>query len=130
MQSHGIKHNFTVGYNNIQGLHDKNGCKIPEITKDLTNDIEILSETWGCNCEKNFAGYSIIAQQEPVKHAGVKKGRKSGGIIVLGKKGWDKCTKVLKISENFIWCEVDKKIMKGLENNLIFVAAYIHDVTS
>ena len=130
MQSHRIPHNFTVGYNNILGLHDKNGCKIPEITKDFTNDIEIISETWGCNCKINFAGYNIIAQQEPVKHAGVKKGRKSGGIIVLGKKGWDKCIKVLQISEHFIWCEVSKNVMKGLENNLIFVAAYIHDVTS
>ena len=130
MQSSLIEHNFSCGYNNVQGLHDKNGCKIPEITKDFTNDIEIISETWGCNCEKHFPGYTIIAEQEPVKHAGVKKGRKSGGIIVLGKPDLVKNTKVLKISKNFIWCEISKNIMKGLQKNLIFVAAYINDVTS
>ena len=130
MQSSLIEYNFSCGYNNVQGLHDKNGCKIPEITKDFTNDIEIISETWGCNCEKHFPGYTIIAEQEPVKHAGVKKGRKSGGIIVLGKPDLVKNTKVLKISKHFIWCEISKTIMKGLQKNLIFVAAYINDVTS
>ena len=72
----------------------------------------------GCNCEKNFAWYSIIAQQEAVKHAGVKKGRKSGGIMVLVKQtGLAKNTTTLKMSKNLIWCEVSKNVMKGLEKN-------------
>ena len=130
MQPPNIGQNFSCGYNNVQGLHDKNGCKIPEINKDFSHDFEILSETWGCNCEKIFPGYVVIAQQEPAKHCGVKKGRKSGGIIVLCKPGLVKNTKVLKKSENFVWCEISKNVIKGLEKNLVFVSAYIHDITS
>ena len=44
-----INRNFTIGYKNIQGLHGKNGCKIEEYYTELYSDIEILSETWGCN---------------------------------------------------------------------------------
>ena len=76
-----VCHNFKIGYKNSQGLHNKNGCKLDDCSKEFTCDIEILSETWGCNCEKNtFENYDILAQVDPQKHKGTKKGRKSGGI--------------------------------------------------
>ena len=75
-------------------------------------------------------GYEVVALSEPTKHAGVRKGRKSGGILVLCKKGLSRSIKVLKISKNFIWVEVYKNIMKNLEKNVLIVAAYVHDITS
>ena len=71
------KHNFNIGSHNVKGLHNKNECKINDITKELVNDIEILSETWGCGCEKHFDGYVMLAQSELVKHAGIRAGCKS-----------------------------------------------------
>ena len=50
-------HNFKIGFKNMKGLHDKNGCKIHECGREFYNDIEFLSETWGCPCEKQFEGY-------------------------------------------------------------------------
>ena len=124
------KHNFNIGSHNVKGLHNKNECKIDDITKELVNDIEILSETWGCGCEKHFDGYVIIAQSEPVKHAGIKAGRKSGGIIVLCREGLRNQIKVRKISKNFVWSEISKEVVENMEKNLMLVSAYIHDVTS
>jgi exonuclease III len=122
--------NFKIGYKNIQGLHNKNGCKIGECSKEFFNEIEIISETWGCNCDKKFDGYELIAESEPQKNPGVKKGRKSGGIIVLCKQGLQNIIKVLKISKNFIWVEISKNVIQNLENNLVMVSAYIHDASS
>ena len=50
------------------------GCKIGKCVNELYGDIEILSETWGCNCEKHFKGCEMIALTEPQKREGVKKG--------------------------------------------------------
>ena len=51
---------FSVGFQNIQGLHDKNGCKMQEISKEFTNDIEIIVETWGCKCDLEFPDYGVV----------------------------------------------------------------------
>ena len=32
-------HNFKIGFKNIKGLHEKNGCKIQECEKEFCNDI-------------------------------------------------------------------------------------------
>ena len=77
--------NFRIGYKNIEGLHGANGCKIDECVDEMYNDIEILSETWGCLCKKEFLGYEIIAQADTQKRSGVTKGRRSAGILVMGK---------------------------------------------
>ena len=76
------EHEFSIGFQNVQGMHDGGGCKINEIKNNLSNDIEILSETWGCNCDLSFESYTahVVASQ---KHQGVKKGRKSGGFVIL-----------------------------------------------
>ena len=57
MYSTDKSHNFKIGYKNIQGLHNKAGCKIGECSNELFCDIEVLSEVWGCSCEKRFPGY-------------------------------------------------------------------------
>ena len=124
------QHNFKLGSHNIKGLHNRNECKIQEITKELVCDIEILSEVWGCGCEKQFEGYEIIAHSVPVKHLGVRSGRKSGGIIVLCRNEIKNSIKVKKNSKNFVWTEIDKRLIKNLEKNLILVSAYIHDANS
>ncbi len=75
--------NLSIGYHNVEGLHNSTlGCKIGEYI-ELSNDIEFLTETWNeCEeCKKstnNIEGYSLIKTIEPVKKG--KKGRKSGGI--------------------------------------------------
>ena len=92
---------FKIGYQNIQGLHNKEGCKLKECDANLFNDIEILGETWGCKCEKIFSEYEVLARSEPQKHQGVTKGRKSGGLLVLGKKYLLNFVKTKKISIKF-----------------------------
>ena len=122
-------HRFTIGFQNIEGLHNGMGCKINEIKAELCNDIEILVEVWGCNCDISFDDY-IPHHIPPQKHQGVKKGRKSGGFYILVKKYLSKNFKILKQSNNFVWIEIDKKCIKNLDENFIVVATYINDITS
>lgn len=120
---------FSVGFQNIQGLHHGNTCKMTDILHDLTNDIEILAETWGCKCEHDIEGY-FAEYVNPQKHMGVKKGRNSGGFIVLFKNYLGKDVKIIKKSNNFVWIEVDKKYFKNMNKNPRIVGTYIHDITS
>ena len=121
--------NFSVGYQNIHGLHDNLGCKAKRLEKDLKHDIEIWSEVWGCDCTLNFEDYTskII---EPQKHIGIKKGRKSGGFIILIKKYLTKMVNFIKLSNNFVWLEVSKNVVKNLEENFFVVVSYINDIAS
>ena len=123
------KPNFSVGFQNIEGMHGGMGCKINEIKAGLSNDIEILAETWGCNCDISFENY-IPHYVSPQKHQGVKKGRKSGGFYILIKKYLSKNFKILKKSNNFVWIEINKECIKNLQENFIVVATYISDITS
>ena len=85
---------------------------------------------WGCSCALKFNDYESYTI-EPQKHAGVNKGRKSGGFIILIKKDIDKkMIKFAKKSNNFVWIEVSKHLIKNLEQNLYIVASYINDITS
>ena len=120
---------FSVGCRNIKGLHDDSVCKINEIKRDLSDDIEILVETWGCKCKLEFEDY-FLEYVSPQKHMGVKKGRNSGGFIVLFKNYLAKNVKIIKKSNNFVWIEVDKKFFHNLEKNPVIVGTYIHDITS
>ena len=74
---------FSAGYHNIEGLHNRSGCKASDIANELTCDIEILTETWGCGCTLNFGKYEIIDSVAAQKHKYITKGRKSGGIKIL-----------------------------------------------
>ena len=125
-----MSYNLTIGYLNVQGLHNKNGCKLPQLNSELNNDIEIFSEIWACECEGSIDGYNILTQVDPQKRVGVKKGRKSGGIRILIKNKLFNQVKVLKKSNNFIWLEVNYRILKNVQKNLVICATYIHDITS
>ena len=129
MASSAIGRNFKIGYKNIQGLHYANECKIGECTKELFSDIEILSETWGCTCEKVFDGYDLLAEIKPKKYAGVKKGRKSGGTIVLGKKYLKNLVQA-KETNNFVGVEISRELFENANKNLFILCGYIHDATS
>ena len=119
----------TIGFQNIEGLHNVGGCKLNEIKGGLSHDIEILCEVWGCDCEKSFIDVNYLHTiVNPQKHAGVKKGRKSGGFIVLYKNYLIKFLKILECSNHCVWIEVDKNCIKNLQNNLIIVATYINDI--
>ena len=67
---------FSVGFQNIHGMHYGNECRFPEINCALSNDIEILAETWGCKCDLEFTRY-FLERVDPQKH--------TGGFIVLFK---------------------------------------------
>ena len=116
----------SVGFQNIQGFHDKNGCKMQEISKELTNDIEIFVGIWGCKCDLEFEDYSIH-RVDPQKHQGVGKGRESGGLIVLSNSYLDKDIKILKKQ----FClEVNQRFVHNLNANLLICDAHIPDITS
>ena len=96
-----------MGYQNIHGLHDNLGCKASKLETELKNDIEIWSEIWGCTCNLKFDDY-LFETIEPHKHVGVKKGRKSGGFIILVRKHLENNFKITKKSNHFIWIELSK----------------------
>ena len=120
---------FSIGFQNIHGLHGARGCKAIDLEKDLTNDIEIWCEIWGCDCELSFDEYNLETIR-PQKHLGVTKGRKSGGFIILTKKGIDKMFTIVKKSNNFVWIKISKNVVENVKENLFLVAAYISDITS
>ena len=55
-------------------------CKIGEYTKECYNDIEILSETWGCDCAKEFEGYDLLVDIKPQQINGIKKAGNQGEL--------------------------------------------------
>ena len=110
-------------------MHDEGVCKINEIKCDLSDDIEILVETWGCKRKLDFQDY-FLEYVSPQKHLGVRKGRDSRRFIILFKNYLAKSVKINKKSNNFVWIEVDKKFFRSLKKNPIIVGTYIHDVTS
>ena len=114
---------FSVGFQNIHGMHHVSGCKLREVGNELTHDIEILGETWGCKCELEFENYFYESVQ-PQKHIGVKKGRDSGGFIVLFKNYLEKNVKIVKKSNNFIWIEVNRKFIDNLEKKFLICLLY------
>ncbi len=125
--------NLTVGYQNVEGLHNSTlGCKIGEHI-DLMNDIEFLSETWNeCDaCKKsinNIEGYTLIKSIEPLKKG--KKGRKSGGILVLCKSIFTPSIKLIKFTNNYAWLELNKNIFHDLTKNLLICGIYSQPANS
>ena len=89
--------------------------------------IEILAETWGCKCDLRFEKYTPD-YVSPQKHIGVKKGRASGGFIVLIKNHLCKNVKIIKKSNNFVWIEVVGKVINNPHENIFVVGTYIHDI--
>ena len=121
--------NFSVGYQNIHGLHDKIGCKAGRLENELKNDIEIWSEVWGCECKIKFNDYDFEII-EPQKHISIKKGRKSRGFIIFTKQTLRNNFKFAKIFNNFVWIAISKHLIKNALENYFIVAAYVSDVSS
>ena len=124
-----VQNGFSVGFRNMQGMHNSNVCKINEIVQELSNDIEILAETCGCKCELNFENY-FLEYVAPQNRMGIKKGLDSGAFIILFKNNLAKNVKIIKKSNNFVWIEVDKRLISGSTLNSLIAGVYIHDITS
>ena len=124
-----VTQGLSVGYQNIHGLHDSIGCKAIRLENELKCDIEIWSEIWGGECKLEFNDY-LVETIEPQKHSGVTKGRKSGGFIILVKKNLYKNYKIVKKSNNFVWIELSKSLIKNGTENFFIVAAYVNDISS
>ena len=73
--------NFTIGFQNIEGLHSDCECFLPEITENIKNDIHFLAETWTCGHDKELTGYQNIFENG-FKTPGIINGRSSGGMLL------------------------------------------------
>ena len=73
--------NFTIGFQNIEGLHSDCECFLSEITENVKNDIHFLAETWNCEHEKELTGYKNIFENG-YKTPGIINGRSSGGFLL------------------------------------------------
>ena len=94
---------LTISYLNIEGVHSKIlGCKIPHIEKYLNSDIEILAESWGsCKHDKGLKDYHLI-EVKLRKLKDIKKGRKSGGLLIYFKNFLLNHIKMIKQAENYV----------------------------
>ena len=128
-----ININLSIGYQNIEGLHNSlMGCKLQDQI-ELINDIEILSETWSeCNKCKNVTveNYEILKTIDPIKKGNIKKGRKSGGIQVYCKSAIKPHLKVIKTCNSYIWFEINKSIFHDINKNVLICAIYSQPVSS
>ena len=107
MQMELQEYNFSGGFRIFRAF------KINVIKEALCNDIEILAETWGCNCNVTYEGYTpVVANSQ--KRNRFTTGTKSGGFLILLKNDLSKNFKILKTSNTFIWIEIDKSMTKTL----------------
>ena len=121
--------NFSIGFQNIEGLHSDCECFLPEITENIKNDIHFLAETWSCNHDKEISGYKSFFKKG-YKTPGVSTGRSSGGLLVYIKDNLQKHVKVLESTAYACWLEVDKNIFFNLDQNLIISAQYSPPINS
>ena len=94
---------FSVSYWNIGGLNSTLfGYKLNtfDFIDNANSDINIISETWGCNSNFDILpGYTMF-KIDPTKHANTSRGRASGGITVLHKSKLK--MKILKKHSNYL----------------------------
>ena len=100
--------NFSISFQNVEGLHNDGECFLSDITIDLNNDINFLAETWTCEHDKEIKGYNHVFEKG-YKTPGVTNGRSSGGFLIYIKENLYKNVKILKSSAYACWLEVDKK---------------------
>ena len=67
---------------------------------------------------------------KPQKHAGVTKGRKSGGFVILVRKELENKLKIVKKSNNFVWIELSKHLINNVMESFFLVAVYVSDIWS
>ena len=113
--------NFTIGFQNIEGLHSECECFLPEITENVKNDIHFLAETWTCSHDKELTGYKNVFENG-YKNRGIINCRSSGGLLPYIKENLFKDVKILKKFAYSIWLEVNKNIFTNLDKNLIISA--------
>ena len=117
---------LSLGYQNIDGIHSPQfGCKLPYLHSKFSNDLEVISETWGsCAHEKNVTGYKILEIVPPHKKSNVKKGRASGGIIVYCKEHLEKFVRKVKITPFYVWILIDKNVFYKLDKSIKICVVY------
>ena len=117
---------LSLGYQNIDGIHSPQfGCKLPYLHSKFSNDLEVISETWGsCAHEKNVTGYKILEIVPPHKKSNVKKGRASGGIIVYCKEHLEKFVRKVKITPFYVWILIDKNVFHKLDKSIKICVVY------
>ena len=98
---------FSVSYWNIGGLNSTlfgYELNTSDFIDNANSDINIISETWGCNSNFDILpGYTTF-KIDPTKHSNTSRGRASGGITVLHKSNLK--MKILKKHSNYLWFQV------------------------
>ena len=120
--------NLKLAFWNVNGLNFKAlGCKfeIHEFSKEIEKfDFIFLLETW-TDYQENFVpptGYKYFHVHRPKRH---KYGRKSGGIICLYKKYFDKKVMMVKSPiSDILWIKIEKSVV-GLDKDVFVGAVYI-----
>ena len=87
--------NFSVSFQNIEGLHVDGECYLTDITQNINSDINFLAETWTCEHDKEIKGFNSF-HKNGYKTPGVCSGRSSGGLLVYIKEHLYKHVKILK----------------------------------
>ena len=105
--------------NNVLGDKTKN----QDFINNINNlDFIVLNETW-CNTNIDVPGFSSFVSDTALPHTN-QVCRKSGGIILLAKKKFEKFLSITKKSKNFLWCKISKEILNN-ENDLFLCGVYI-----
>ena len=101
------------------------GCKLENLVK-LSNDIEVLAETWSkCKkCKNTISNYEVLKCIEASKRAGCKKGRASGGMLLYGKSNLKSSIKILKSSNSYVWYEIDENLFYNLPDSIKVCSIY------
>ena len=120
--------NLSVSYLNINGLHRKEfGCKLGSFQNEIfQHDIVILSETWGCNHEKDIIkDYKNITEIKPTKMKGIKNGRDSGGTLVYVHNSIHKLIIATREHKNYCIFRVSKHLVPKIGIDVVIAATYI-----
>ena len=121
--------NFSITYQNIEGLHGALGCKVSNFSNKVKADICFISETWSCDHDKDISGY-VHKFTDGYKLPHCKKGRSSGGILLYYKKHLHENLRILKSTPYAIWLTLDKSLFSNIENDVTIYATYIPPLNS
>ena len=118
------QHNFSISYQNIEGLHGSLGCKAENIKKKAKADITFFSETWSCDHDKDIPGYTHYFN-DGYKLPHCNKGRSSGGLLLYFRNYLKDKISVLKNTPYVIWLKIDGSLFPDIDDNVIVCATYI-----
>ena len=115
-----------ISFHNISGKHSAyHGCKLENRVK-LSNDIEVLAETWSkCKkCKNTISNYEVLKCIEASKRTGCKRGRVSGGMLLYCKSNLKPSIKILRSSNSHIWYEIGKNLFYNLPDSIKVCSIY------